>query len=470
MANSKISEYLKLILSAVYGKEVRQAIHDAISQCYEDVNSPSLNAEAIETAVQAKIDDGTIAAMTIQDGSVTQEKLSPDIHFGVEDGEVTFEKLGFGTYLKSSRRFFITATSDSGYGAGGILIEAKLNEKLYCNFSLSGSGITAPTMISVLPDEDYGNIASIGTLTVDADGGYVVTSEECVGVLFPITFAKKSNWDVYLSDGLYDAYVVQNQPLDAFDSWYAANFSENFEMDSANLSPLFISSLLKGICPLIGAKVAVLGDSLAEQSAGYLNGADAYGFYTGTYTGYGWFSRIARKYKMSYKVHGYGQQWWYCTDAKPNGGVKAVNNLVESGFEPDYVVLEYGTNDIWTGAFGESTDVANETATSTVGALRYCIETLQEAFPSSKLIVIMPCMHNGRMATQDEYYNLICPILREYSVRYVDMFGDSGITKAMMHTDFVHLHRLNPDGISYTNNCDSVEKYSRCLETAMLML
>lgn len=37
MAN--ISTLLGQILKAVYGKDVRQSIHDAISQCYDDVIS-----------------------------------------------------------------------------------------------------------------------------------------------------------------------------------------------------------------------------------------------------------------------------------------------------------------------------------------------------------------------------------------------------------------------------------------------
>lgn len=33
---SNIQENLKKILAAVYGKDVRQAIHDSIHDCYED--------------------------------------------------------------------------------------------------------------------------------------------------------------------------------------------------------------------------------------------------------------------------------------------------------------------------------------------------------------------------------------------------------------------------------------------------
>lgn len=48
---SNIQNYLTQILSAVYGKDVRQSIHDAIKQCYDDVSNQSLNTEAFKTAL-----------------------------------------------------------------------------------------------------------------------------------------------------------------------------------------------------------------------------------------------------------------------------------------------------------------------------------------------------------------------------------------------------------------------------------
>ena len=76
---SKIEQYLNKILSSRFGKDVRQSIHDGIKQCYSDVTNPDLNVDAFETAVQNKIDSGALAAMTIADGSITKEKLDPDL-------------------------------------------------------------------------------------------------------------------------------------------------------------------------------------------------------------------------------------------------------------------------------------------------------------------------------------------------------------------------------------------------------
>lgn len=82
---SKIEQFLNKILSSRFGKDVRQAIHDGIEQCYNDVNNPDLNTEAFETAVQNKIDDGSLALLTIPDGSITKEKLDQDTNETIEN-------------------------------------------------------------------------------------------------------------------------------------------------------------------------------------------------------------------------------------------------------------------------------------------------------------------------------------------------------------------------------------------------
>lgn len=81
---SNIQQSLNKILSSRYGKDVRQAIHDSIEQCYDDVTNPDLNTEAFETAVQNKIDSGALALMTIPDGSITKEKLDQDTNDTIE--------------------------------------------------------------------------------------------------------------------------------------------------------------------------------------------------------------------------------------------------------------------------------------------------------------------------------------------------------------------------------------------------
>ena len=92
---SSIATYLNQILRSVYGKDVRQAIHDAISQCYDDVNAPALQTEAMQAAVQAKINAGEMAALTIADGSLTGAKLANGTipTAKIADGAITMAKL-----------------------------------------------------------------------------------------------------------------------------------------------------------------------------------------------------------------------------------------------------------------------------------------------------------------------------------------------------------------------------------------
>ena len=80
---STIAQNLQKIANAKKGREVRGAIHDSISQCYSDVSNPTLRTEALETAIQNKIDAGQMAVLTIGDGTITREKLDPTMTLGM---------------------------------------------------------------------------------------------------------------------------------------------------------------------------------------------------------------------------------------------------------------------------------------------------------------------------------------------------------------------------------------------------
>ena len=76
---SAISNYLTFLRSAIYAIDVRDGIADAIEQCYNDVNNPTLKTEALEAALQTKIDEGEMAALTIGDGTITAAKLASGV-------------------------------------------------------------------------------------------------------------------------------------------------------------------------------------------------------------------------------------------------------------------------------------------------------------------------------------------------------------------------------------------------------
>ena len=72
---SAISVYLERLRSALFGEDVRGAIIGAITECYDNVNDPRLRTDALEAALQHKIDQGEMAALTIGDGTITGATL-----------------------------------------------------------------------------------------------------------------------------------------------------------------------------------------------------------------------------------------------------------------------------------------------------------------------------------------------------------------------------------------------------------
>lgn len=118
MADSAISQYLKKILAGVYGEDVRQAIHDAISQCYSDVNNPTLNTDALQKIVQEKIDDGTIANLSIGDGSVSLAKLNEDLIQSTEIPDLYISKVLYdliGTTKGLNRGSFVDNVPNNAF-------------------------------------------------------------------------------------------------------------------------------------------------------------------------------------------------------------------------------------------------------------------------------------------------------------------------------------------------------------------
>lgn len=59
---SGIQNYLNSIINAIYGRDVRNAIHDAIETCYDDVSSGKTIAEAAAANVNTAVDNATTAA------------------------------------------------------------------------------------------------------------------------------------------------------------------------------------------------------------------------------------------------------------------------------------------------------------------------------------------------------------------------------------------------------------------------
>lgn len=161
---SAISTYLQQILNAIWARDVRQAIHDAISQCYDDVNKPALQTDAMQRAVQAKIDAGEMAALTIADGSLTGAKLANGTipTAKIADGAVTGVKVGTGTLTGDNiaNKAIGTAKIDDGAVtwqklASGAVHTGELADGAVTGAKLADGAVTAGKIASgVIPAID----------------------------------------------------------------------------------------------------------------------------------------------------------------------------------------------------------------------------------------------------------------------------------------------------------------------------
>lgn len=429
----------------------------------------------------------------------------PEATTTVQDGSVSVEKLGYGKHIYGSKPYFCNSVGSgaASFGSIGVVVPCKAGDTIYCNFNMSPNGAyQKPQLLAALPENQYGAIAPIGTIEKDdTTKAYTVpeSATTAKAMYLPQNFVgipAANNGSVedalaWINNtmGTDGSKCAKNVPFEDYDAWYQTAQAELFDIDES-CNKLMYASLYQAVSKLVGAKVAVLGDSLTEQSAcsfitsayndRWMENALRDTALTGddgkTYKGSGWFAMIARKYKIKWWCAGHGAQWWYSTTERPNGATAMVRKLIDGTDEFDYIVLEYGTNDILSGYthIGTAADEASETATTSCGAIKWCIEQLQTRFPEASIVVILPNIHSGANgeapATQQAYLDAVVPILKKYSVRYVNMAEDSGIVKSMMYTDGVHLRwPVVRGGVTYyTNDTPAVRKFSKCLEAELL--
>ena len=429
----------------------------------------------------------------------------PEATTTVQDGSVSVEKLGYGKHIYGSKPYFCNSVGSGtvSYGSIGVVVPCKAGDTIYCTFNMSPNGAyQKPQLLAALPENQYGTIAPIGTIEKDdTTKAYTVPASATTAkaMYLPQNFVgipAANNGSVedalaWINNamGTDGKWCAQNVPFEDYDAWYQTAQAELFDIDE-RCNKLMYASLYQAVSKLVGAKVAVLGDSLTEQSAcsfitsayndrwmeNVLRDTALTGDDGKTYKGSGWFALIARKYKIKWWCAGHGAQWWYSTTERPNGATAMVRKLIDGTDEFDYIVLEYGTNDILSGYthIGTAADEASETATTSCGAIKWCIEQLQTRFPEASIVVILPNIRSGANgespAMQQTYLDTVVPILKKYGVRRVNMAEDSGIVKSMMFTDGVHLRWpvVSNNITHYTNDTPAVRKFSKCLESVLL--
>lgn len=378
----------------------------------------------------------------------------------------------------------------AGYRTG-IICPCKPGDTVYSNTKLVDSG--KALVLNYVPGTNTEDIPSSAILATmepnDTDNFYVIDP----GLTDAKSIFLQYGWGRTVGQG-YDPHYEKNyryfaQVGKSFTELppHIAATQELSVFPDKNADKAFISELLKPYFPVIGKSAIICGDSLIEQSATGQTAYSGSGTLTGnlldTTYGLGTMQEIARKYNMRFDVRGNGSCCWKLyTGGTANGDVRGgtadIDWIVSNGVQYDYCILAYGFNDMTVGSLGTADDTAsNEVDTTTVSALRYCIETMQANFPETKLLVVMPMYCGdieGYYGAVENYYNLIKPIVQSYHVRTVDMMHDSGIIlgmanhDGMVNNDGVHLGPI-PD-FSPQKDTEACRRYARCLEAELLKL
>lgn len=125
-----IQTYLQQILDAVYGEEVRGAIHDAIEECYTDVTTSATAADAAATAANAAADAANAAAA---DASVIAQE------FGNLKSAITLENTAEGIIPADGESGSYSDSSLSVVKTGNVIkIHGKYTASARRRFKLSG--------------------------------------------------------------------------------------------------------------------------------------------------------------------------------------------------------------------------------------------------------------------------------------------------------------------------------------------
>ena len=106
-----IQTYLKAIMSAVYGKDVRQSIHDSIKQCYYDGKAGAIDLEARERAAAAEARMDTFTSLPSGSTSGNSELL--DIRIGLDGKKYSNAGTAVREQIRDTRTIEVTTSEPS---------------------------------------------------------------------------------------------------------------------------------------------------------------------------------------------------------------------------------------------------------------------------------------------------------------------------------------------------------------------
>lgn len=114
-----------------------------------------------------------------------------------------------------------------------------------------------------------------------------------------------------------------------------------------------------------------------------------------------------------------------------------INQIPENS---NYIFIYGGINDCWQGMEIGEVSANNINSNTLVGAYNILIEKIEDKFPNSKLIIIVP--HFVNLDNFISYANAIIEVAKINNISYIDLFNNSSINKdnyKKYTTDGVHL-------------------------------
>lgn len=486
---SNIQEFLNKILSSRYGKDVRQAIHDGIHQCYEDATEDSTTIDSTlsnsgEAADAKATGDALKDKLNINQGSDKRGKImlvGPDgntIPDELPDESVTEEKLDPNARMWTTQRLSIISNKYQNSGYSGELfdqftaninvftdyIDVSNHKTLYYRIYRTNMVTDGKVHIKIgcygaeknylytMDDTsgDYaGNFLTLRYVSVNEnlDGQNVRVKAICRvnipnGVKF-VRFAIPGNSNFV--SAFYEKLVVSYDDFTDYDATEEVIYNEKLITAIKNAG-----GSSSGEPEGNGKTMVMIGDSLTNWGGG-------------NDTADGFLKIVHDKTGVVTKNEGLAGAWWQTGEGQTQCGVTRVDTLISEERKYDLYCFMLGTN------AGSITDTGESSAdTSTMsGAIRYCMEKLKAYDPKKPILVCLPPQRAEGNENQEKTNAVIKSIVNSYGVKTLDFYHESGIVPNTKISNIGYLSdglHLAENGYTVLGNLLAAEiKYLLCI-------
>lgn len=457
MADSLIAQYLKNILKAVYGKDVRQSIHDAIKQCYYDGKTGAVDLIARQQIANLVANDesseGNSELIDIRVG--TDGKNYPTAGEAVRGQVSNLEEI---VKRKEDKSSIEVPYSDTDWMNGNFNYT---NESLVL-FNSSATRITTKNI----------NVATSKKIKVECNSGYKYRV-----LFFPEIEAIKNGTHYTIISSEYDDYSTWHDetrilsiPEDA--KGYAVCLSKNDDsnitaFECTNISVYEMTGNFLGeISEKYSGKIlSILGDSISTYS-GYIPAGNRSRYPEGDVDSVDktYWKKIIDALGMKLGVNeswaGSLVSWDGTTESNDIGENKhiasltRISHLGDNG-TPDIILIFAGTNDIGhdielgsydTPDFEQDIDLLPVSTFS--DAYMTMIIRVQYYYPESKILVLTPSFAKYTSYTGytlDRLNQYINKIIEVCEIMGVDVIDTRKIGFSMYNIDDLTIDGLHPN-------------------------